>query len=178
MKIINIPTKNVSKNFIKNAYGLPKMVVIHGTFGSTLQGSISWLTTDKINNNSSAHFIIAKNGDVYKLAEITDKTWHAGNISNPSPQAKRYLIKNLLGYVNPNNYSIGIEMEFYQGDTDFTTEQWQSLVELFNSFNLNKPIVLTHSQIADYKGDFGRDDFGIEFVLKIQKNLGVNKYIV
>ncbi len=69
-------------------------------------------------------------------------------------------------------------MEFYQGDTDFTTEQWQSLVELFNSFNLNKPIVLTHSQIADYKGDFGRDDFGIEFVLKIQKNLGVNKYIV
>ena len=154
----------------------PKGFIIHGTF-SSYQSAINWLTTlwsDRTDKSKSSAFcVISRKGEITYLANKNDITWHSGNISNPSAQAQKYLIKNPDGsYKNPNEYLIGIELEYLQGQ-DFTDLQLQSLKYVVDKIAIKNPIILTHSQITDYKGDFGRDNRGIAKVYQLQGYLGV-----
>jgi N-acetyl-anhydromuramyl-L-alanine amidase AmpD len=86
-------------------------VVLHFTLGA-YAGAVSWLCNANRPNRSSANFVIGrKEGEIVQLVKLTDIAWHAGNISNPNDRAKRIMLKNLDGtYVNPNQYTIGIEL--------------------------------------------------------------------
>ena len=86
-------------------------VVLHFTLGA-YNGAVSWLMNANRPNRSSSNFIIGRNpGEIIQLVKLTDIAWHAGNISNPDDRAKRIMLKNLDGsYVNPNQYTIGIEL--------------------------------------------------------------------
>jgi N-acetyl-anhydromuramyl-L-alanine amidase AmpD len=145
-------------------------VVLHFTLGS-YAGAVSWLSNANRPNRSSAHFVIGrKEGEITQLVKITDIAWHAGAISNPNDRAKKIMLKNLDGsYVNPNQYTIGIELAagydvdqdgvVEPNENDITEWQYEQLTELVRSF-VNNPDtafslvpqnIIIHGDIADYK---------------------------
>ena len=147
-----------------------RAIVLHFTLGA-YAGAVSWLSNANRPNRSSANFVIGrKEGEIIQLVKLTDIAWHAGNISNPNDRAKRIMLKNVDGsYVNPNQYTIGIELAAgYDVDQDGTVEpnenditewQYQQLTELVKSFAnnpdtafvLDEKNIIIHGDIADYK---------------------------
>ncbi len=145
-------------------------VVLHLTLGA-YRGAVEWLSNANRPNRSSAHFVIGRNqGEIVQLVKVTDIAWHAGVVSNPNDRAKKIMLKNLDGsYVNPNQYTIGIELAAgYDVDQDGTVEpnenditewQYQELTELVKSFANNTDTafvldpknIIIHGDITDYK---------------------------
>lgn len=145
-------------------------IVLHFTLGS-YKGAVEWLSNANRPNRSSAHFVIGRNsGEIVQLVKVADIAWHAGAVSNPNDRAKKIMRKNLDGtYVNPNQYTIGIELAagydvdqdgvVEPNENDITEWQYQQLTELVKSFTNNpdtafvldaKNIVI-HGDITDYK---------------------------
>lgn len=145
-------------------------VVLHFTLGA-FNGAVSWLSNANRPNRSSAHFVIGRNqGEIVQLVKITDIAWHAGVVSNPNDRAKKIMLKNLDGsYVNPNQYTIGIELAagydidhdgvVEPSENDITEWQYEQLTELVKSFANNPDTafvldpknIIIHGDIADYK---------------------------
>ena len=145
-------------------------VILHFTLGA-YQGAAEWLCNANRPNRSSSHFVIGRHqGEIIQLVKIKDIAWHAGNISNPNDRAKRIMLKNLDGsWVNPNQYTIGIELAAgYDVDRDETVEanenditewQYQTLTDLVKSFAgnpdtafvLDEKNIIIHGDICDYK---------------------------
>lgn len=145
-------------------------VVLHFTLGA-YNGAVSWLMNPNRPNRSSSNFVIGRNdGEAVQLVKLTDIAWHAGIISNPNERAKRIMLKNLDGsWVNPNQYTIGIELAAgYDVDRDGTIEpnenditewQYKTVTELIRSFVqnpetnfvLDEKNIFIHGDIADYK---------------------------
>jgi hypothetical protein len=91
-------------------------------------------------------------------------------ISNPNDRAKKVMLKNLDGsWVNPNQYTIGIELAagydvdqdgvVEPNENDITEWQYDQLVELIKSFTNNPETtfildpknIIIHGDITDYK---------------------------
>ena len=85
-------------------------IVIHSTGGS-LRGSLEWLSNPA--SKVSAHYLIARDGTVYKLVPVSRSAWHAGRCRVP----------------NANSRSVGIEMEQLPGD-EWTEAQRDTLLRL------------------------------------------------
>lgn len=153
-------TPNFDTNTIPN-----KGFVIHGTLGS-YEGAIEWLCTPPNKRNpvsySSAHFVIAKNGNVTQLADIRTRTWHAGVVSNPDEEAKKAIPSILGKYKNPNDLFVGIELEWFLGDT-VTESQINSCAKIIRESGVENPVILCHKQITDYKSDFQTADGKIDY---------------
>jgi N-acetyl-anhydromuramyl-L-alanine amidase AmpD len=111
-----------------------------------------------------------KPGEIVQLVKLTDIAWHAGVISNPNDRAKKVMLKNLDGsWVNPNQYTIGIELAagydvdqdgvVEPNENDITEWQYDQLVELIKSFTNNPETtfildpknIIIHGDITDYK---------------------------
>ncbi len=165
---MNVPfkqTPNYTPNNTKKS-----VVVLHFTLGSYI-GSVSWLSNANRPNRSSSHFVIGrKPGEIIQLVKLTDIAWHAGVISNPNERAKKVMLKNLDGsWVNPNQYTIGIELAAgYDVDQDGVVEpsenditEWQydqlsGLIKSFannpeTTFVLDQKNIIIHGDITDYK---------------------------
>lgn len=86
----------------------------------------------------SAHILILRTGEVLQFVNFNDRAWHAGRSS--------YLDKKEC-----NDYSIGIELEG-SDDQDFTTSQYNSLVNVVAALQLAYPKtdhhIAGHSDIA------------------------------
>lgn len=146
------------------------VVVIHFTLGA-YKGAVEWLSNANRPNRSSSHFVIGRNeGEIIQLVRLADIAWHAGVISNPNARAKQVMLKNLDGsYVNPNQYTIGIELAagydvdkdgvIEPNENDVTEWQYQQLTELVKSFSgnpdtafvLDPKNIIIHGDITDYK---------------------------
>jgi len=146
------------------------VVVLHFTLGS-YGGAVSWLLNANRPNRTSSHFVIGrKEGEITQLVRITDIAWHAGVVSKPNDRAKKIMRKNLDGtYVNPNQYTIGIELAagydvdqdgmVEPNENDITEWQYQQLTELVKSFTnnpdtafiLDEKNIIIHGDITDYK---------------------------
>lgn len=97
----------------------PEAVVIHkceGSFGSCK----SWLCDEK--SRVSAHYIISEAGIVTQLVDENDTAWHAGVIA-------KHIWKLLKYGVNPNSYTIGIELSGY-AENDTPADQTLALAKL------------------------------------------------
>ena len=99
----------------------------------------------------SAHYLIARDGQIWKLVEEDKRAWHAGVSKMPDPEDARD---------NVNNFSIGIEL-IGNGNPVFTEEQYGALAALISDLSSRHPIrfVLGHKHIApvrktDPEGDF------------------------
>ncbi|RLG70037.1 MAG: N-acetylmuramoyl-L-alanine amidase, partial [Candidatus Iainarchaeum archaeon] len=91
-----------SPNFWKGRRGFkPEAIVIHITEG-TASSTIDWFT--RIESQVSSHYLIDRSGKVYQFVKEEDTAWHAGKVV----QASWKLLKQ---GVNPNFYTIGIELE-------------------------------------------------------------------
>lgn len=145
-------------------------VVLHLTLGA-YKGAVEWLCNANRPNRSSAHYVIGRNeGEMVQLVKLADVAWHAGGVSNPNDRAKRIMLKNRDGsYVNPNQYTIGIELAagydvdkdgvVEPNENDITEWQYRTLAELVKSFAgnpetgfvLDEKNIVIHGDIADYK---------------------------
>lgn len=74
-----------------------ELIVYHYTAGGA-EGALRWLRTPE--SQASAHFLVRRDGFVWQLAPLTDRTWHAGG------QTSKWRGKGQV-----NNRSIGIELE-------------------------------------------------------------------
>ena len=157
MKILQTP--NIS------GYTTKKIgAIIHGTLGN-YDGAVNWLMTPPASrpvlSYSSAHYVISKLGEVSQLAKNEQVTWHAGIISKPTWRARKYLptksnIPMIAPFKNPNDSFLGIELEWFVGD-EITEAQYGAVINILKNSGMVKPVVLSHSEVTDFKSDFGRD---------------------
>jgi N-acetyl-anhydromuramyl-L-alanine amidase AmpD len=124
--------------------------------GINYDGSVRWLTMSKVQrgdgSESSAHYVIAKDGRTVQLVQNTDTAWHAGRVHNPSPYAQKVLLKGLTGFKNPNTSFLGIEFEWFVGDS-LTEVQYEKALNIIKDSGIKNPILIGHKDIASFKAD-------------------------
>lgn len=97
---------------------LPKAIVWHTMVG-TMQGTASWFAVGKDKPGAglvSAHFGIAKNGDIHQYVSLKEAAWHCGTVYKP-----RW--GGLIEGVNPNQYTIGVEFEGNGNEEELSDSQ-------------------------------------------------------
>ncbi len=128
-------------------------VQIHKTLG-LMPGTLEWLQNPE--SQASSHVLFARNGFIYELVDLKDRSWSAGVISNPSPRARNIMLKTMQGeWIKPGHYLVQCEFECLANQT-FTKEQYESAVWYFNNklgFKLESKYFLEHQDTADYKPD-------------------------
>lgn len=128
--------------------------LLHGTLGK-YAGAVEWLTTGNRENPSSAHYVIGKlEGQVTQLVKEEDVAWHGGTVRNPLPHTAPLLKRDIITtkYINPNQYLIGIEFEWFVGDL-LTEWQYNCFINILKASGIKNPILLDHHSICDYKTD-------------------------
>ena len=161
MKISNIFSPNFSSK--KRSNNSIKTIIIHYTGMQSERESLSRLTDLK--SKVSSHFLINRNGKVFRLVNDDKIAWHAGKSSWGK-------------YKNLNNNSIGIELvnkghKF--GYTNFKKKQISSLIKicriLIKKYKIKKKNVIGHSDIAPLR----KIDPGEKFPWKLMadKKIGI-----
>ena len=54
-----------------------KLIVIHTTDGGSFAGNVWWLSGG--HSHASAHYVVARDGQIAQLVHLSDIAWHAGN---------------------------------------------------------------------------------------------------
>lgn len=165
---MNIPFKQTPNYAVGNTK--KSVIVLHFTLGA-YAGAVEWLMNANRPNRSSSHFVIGRNqGEIIQLVKLKDIAWHSGVVNNPNERARKVMLKNLDGsYVNPNQYTIGIELAagydanrdgvVDPSENDITPWQYEQLTELVRSFENNPDTsivldpknIVVHGDICDYK---------------------------
>jgi len=138
MQINNLYSPNFDEN--KRAVNTIKIIVMHYTGMQSERESITRLCDPK--SKVSSHFVINKNGKVYRLVDDNLIAWHAG--------------KSCWGkYKNINKNSIGIELvnKGHQfGYTSFNEKQLLSLIKvcknIIKKYKIKNKNIIGHSDIA------------------------------
>lgn len=119
----------------------PTTIVLHATGTRSHESPLKWLTSPK--SKVSAHYVIATDGTVYKLAPVSMATWHAGRSVGPDGPGV-------------NGYSVGIEIvNPNDGKTPYTQDQIDAVDSLCRHIAASEPTVkwlTTHAEIAVPKG--------------------------
>lgn len=132
---------------------MPFIIVNHISEGS-MSSMISWFNSAN-NDQSSAHFGVAKNGDIHQFVAIEDNAWANGVIQKPSNN----IVKR--NKVNPNWYSVSIEHEGIHAVTKggLTSSQLEATIMLHKyiiwycrenfgtKIELNRDYIMKHSEI-------------------------------
>jgi len=138
MKINNYFSPNFEKRVRPKSH--IKVIVIHYTGMQSERESLVRLCSHE--SKVSSHYLINRNGKVYKLVKEENVAWHAG-------------VSYWQRFKNLNKYSIGIELvnkghEF--GYTNFNRQQIESLIKickkLIKRYKINKINIVGHSDIA------------------------------
>ena len=138
MKIVRYFSPNFNNK--KRSKNLIKTIVIHYTGMQSERESLKRLTNPK--SKVSSHFLINRQGKIYRLIEDNKIAWHAG---------KSYWGK----YKNLNKNSIGIELVnkgHRYGYTNFGKKQINSLKKIckkiIKKYKIKKVNIVGHSDIA------------------------------
>ena len=161
MKIINSYSPNFDTK--KRSLNSIKLIVIHYTGMQSARESMKRLSDNK--SKVSSHFIIHRNGKIFRLVQDSQIAWHAGKSS-------------WRKFRNLNKNSIGIELvnkghEF--GYENFKKKQLMILIRivktLIKKYKIKKINVVGHSDIAPLR----KLDPGERFPWKIlaKKGIGV-----
>jgi len=152
-----------SHNFDKKKRSINsiKIIVIHYTGMQSERESITRLCDPKF--KVSSHFVINRNGKIYRLVKDTHIAWHAG--------------KSCWGkYKNINKDSIGIELVnkgHHFGYESFKKQQLLSLIKickkLIKKYKIKKENIVGHSDISPLR----KIDPGEKFPWKKLSNNGI-----
>ena len=142
LKIIDYQ-KRLNPRFAKRARKSTRHIVIHSTEGS-LPSSLRTLSRGKVrrrryvSRGGHAHYLIAKNGTVYRILDPRFRANHAG-------------VSMWNGLKGLSDHSLGIELEGYH-NVPFTDRQYRSLRELLGilqkRFRVKDKDVLGHYRVA------------------------------
>ena len=111
MSIIWTPSPNFS---LDRRGRRPIAIVDHKTAGRH-PGCRDWLCNPA--SGASAHFLVTRVGEIDQLVKEENRAWHAGIVERPN--------WNLYDGTNPNNYTLGIEHEDYDGDGELGLTELQ-----------------------------------------------------
>jgi len=140
LRIINNPSPNF------NERKLPvSIIVIHYTETKTCGQALDVLCDANSGNRVSAHWVIDRDGTVYKLVDESKRAWHAGR-------------SFWDGIDDCNSASIGIEL-VNDGSEEYPEPQISALVQLCAEIKRRHGIrhIVGHSDIApDRKRDPGQ----------------------
>lgn len=121
----------------------PSMIVLHSTGGS-FAGAVAWLCNPQA--KVSAHFVVARDGELRQLVRLADVAWHAGK--------SVYQGRAVLGSVNA--ISIGVEMEHLDGRQDWPDRQVAAVAKLCAAIcracNIDPAHVTGHRQVCVPRG--------------------------
>jgi hypothetical protein len=142
LKIIDYQ-KRLNPRFAKRARKSTRHLVIHSTEGS-LPSSLRTLSRGKVrrrryvSRGGHAHYLIAKNGTVYRILDPRFRANHAG-------------VSMWNGLKGLSDHSLGIELEGYH-NVPFADRQYRSLKELLGilqkRFRVKDRDVLEHYRVA------------------------------
>ena len=123
----------------------PSLVVLHYTAMESAEAALEKLCDEEA--EVSAHYLIGKDGAVYRLVDEAHRAWHAGE-------------GRWAGREDINSRSIGIELD-NDGTSGFEAPLMEALETLLRDIldrhSLPAKAVLAHSDFApDRKGDPGR----------------------
>lgn len=146
-----------SPNFSARPTDLINCLVIHDTGGHTVEGTLTWFANP--NSKVSSHYVIGRNGQIYRCVDDADKAWHAG-------------LSTLWGEENVNNYSIGIELVDDNDKDPYPSEQITSLITLCtalcHAYKIPLNRVVGHCDVAPKrKIDPGKDFPWVEFLMTL-----------
>lgn len=124
-----IQSGNNYTNKSKRDGQVPFMIVNHISEGSA-NSCISWFTSPA-NNESSAHFLVTKEGVIHQFVTIEEMAWANGLTVDDIKLSKSAIIKSKPG-INPNKYTISIEHEgiFAKTSGALTEKQLSATIEL------------------------------------------------
>ena len=156
MKIINFFSPNYDKK--KRTLNSVKMIVFHYTGMQSESESLQKLCN--FNSKVSCHYLINRNGKVFRLVRDSYIAWHAG--------------KSCWGkYKNLNENSIGIELvnKGHQfGYTSFKKKQISSLIKLcktlIKKYKIKKKNIIGHSDIAPLRKIDPGEKFPWKYLVK------------
>ena len=114
-------------------------VIIHSSYDAlgTDPYSVDGVIYEYKLYNVSAHYLIDRNGTIFKLVEDKNIAYHAGSGKMPDDR------------ININNFSIGIELLYHENEMP-NEIQYQRLVRLIKNLKLKYKInyILGHKDIA------------------------------
>jgi N-acetyl-anhydromuramyl-L-alanine amidase AmpD len=158
--------KKVNFGWRKSSTRKINSVIIHSTFNNSGGEfyDIELIIKQFSNYKVSSHYLIGRNGDIYRLVNEENIAFHAGISRLPD------------GTSNINEHSIGIELvtSFTEAPTEI---QIKSLIELVNDIKNrhNIKFILRHSDIApDRKTDPWNFDWET-FLLMLKNSENDNK---
>jgi AmpD protein len=123
-----------------HSISLPPGVYGNGQVQRLFTNQLDWEAHDYFRNirglKVSAHFFIARDGQLWQFVSCNDRAWHAGESS-------------FRGKANCNDFSIGVELEGLEG-LMFEPAQYESLSSLSAALLQAYPIshVAGHEHIA------------------------------
>jgi len=124
--------KNLVRNYTKGRDGYKiTAVCLHITEG-TASGTLSWFNNPE--SLASSHYLVSPTAPfVMQLVEEYDTAWHAGKVVRPT-------WKGLQEGVNPNKYTIGIEVALPSASFFPKWGQWRATAllvkDLLERYNL------------------------------------------
>ena len=137
-------TQSPSPNFNSRGGSKIEKVVVHCTDGS-YPGDLKFLQDPKggAAGPVSAHYLVAPNGEIHQLVQEKDRAWCNGRVDKPTAKLKKTM---LGGYVNPNDYTISIEVSMRAVDT-IGGMQWVSLKNLVQDICTRNGIAINRENI-------------------------------
>lgn len=146
MEIIQSP----SPNFYERKGYKPELIVVHCTDG-VFPGDLNHLRNPNPGGIGpvSSHYVLSPTGEVHQLVQLDKAAWHSGRVDHPSANLK----KGMLGYVNPNLYSVGIEVSM-RGTGTMTNVQHKVLLLLLQEIGSKCGIPLDRAHIVGHREIF------------------------
>lgn len=159
LQVVNLPSPNFGSNGVLGVHGRTqpiRYIVLHTTEGTD---SRSWLTNRA--SNVSATYLVREEG-IYRLVDEADVAWHAGRIIG-IPTTPLY------SGINPNEESIGIEIEGFAGQT-ISAAKFAFTIALLNDIRARRGDLPRVGHFELSPGD--RSDPGLQNFTAIQNALG------
>jgi N-acetylmuramoyl-L-alanine amidase len=157
-----------SPNFNSRKGAAIDCIVIHDTESATAAAALSWFESP--GSQASAHYVIDRDGTIYRCVEEGERAWHAG-------------VSALRGRSDVNTFSVGLELVGVSTQ-GYTEDQLQVLVKAcvdlmqrYHGITISR--MVSHQEIAlppGRKHDPGPNFPWVEFRSRVQ--LGLNATVV
>ncbi len=164
IKIISCPSPNFENRKDKISF-----LILHATATRNLEHTFSFLIHSQKPKRVSAHYVIDRNGLIYRLVDDDKRAFHAG-LSNWKGYGRK------TGRNSLNDASIGIEFQcaVHEGELQgFTKKQINAGLELcrllMEKHKIEPKNVLAHSDVAPNR----RKDPGLHFPWRIFGKAGI-----
>lgn len=114
----------------------PDVIVLHST-ACAFRVAKRWLCDPA--SEVSAHFLVGRDGRIEQLVPLEQVAWHAG-------------VSEWQGRPRVNGFSIGIEMEHFDGRQDWPPAQLAAVAALCRALMQRYPIpveqIVSHAEVA------------------------------